>query len=227
MVGFKKFLQLSLMQLGSSCSPKKYGGWGIRNIYYFSRALAAKSLWRGLLSQGIWQRVLKDKYYPHLLVSSWLHSAEPLALNGSQTWKNLINALPLLVHWLAWKPGSGFSIITGKDMILGMDRGSFLSAELIKHLNDHHVYYLFQARSATTVGTCYTKWLSCVELGLEGVMADEWETYRKRLIDVGIALTEASDELKWTGGDCTGILTTKNVYNALATKLWHKNIGGW
>jgi ribonuclease HI len=46
------------------------------------------------------------------------------------------------------------------------------------------------------------------------------------LIDAGISLTDALDELRWTGGDGTGYLTTKNVYNALATKLWQKNNGG-
>jgi hypothetical protein len=26
--------------------PKKFGGWGIRNIFYFSKALATNTLWR-------------------------------------------------------------------------------------------------------------------------------------------------------------------------------------
>jgi hypothetical protein len=111
-------------------------------------------------------------------VITWLRSADPSLLSGSQTWKNLINALPLLVHWLAWKPGSGVSIITGKDEILGMGKGSFLSTELIKHLNEHQVFYLYQARSAPTLGTNYTKWLNSLELGLEGELTYEWESYR-------------------------------------------------
>jgi hypothetical protein len=115
--------------------PKSFGGWGIRNIYCFSRALAAKSLWRGLMHPEIWQRVLKDKYFPNLSVISWLRSAEPSSLSGSQNWKNLLNALPLLVHWLVWKLGIGVSILIGKDEILGMGKGSFLSLDLISQLN--------------------------------------------------------------------------------------------
>jgi hypothetical protein len=46
------------------------------------------------------------------------------------------------------------------------------------------------------------------------------------LIDAGIALSEAQDELRWTGGDCTGILSTRNVYNALAAELWQNINGG-
>jgi hypothetical protein len=31
--------------------PKDLGGWGIRNLDWFGRALAAKSLWRAFLDQ--------------------------------------------------------------------------------------------------------------------------------------------------------------------------------
>jgi hypothetical protein len=64
------------------------------------------------MHSGIWQQVLKDKYFPHTYVIMWFRSTDPSVHYGSQTWKNLINALPLLVHWLAWKPGFGVSIIT-------------------------------------------------------------------------------------------------------------------
>jgi len=32
---------------------KSYGGWGIRNIFHFNRALVSNSLWRVLKKQGI------------------------------------------------------------------------------------------------------------------------------------------------------------------------------
>jgi hypothetical protein len=64
---------------------------------------------------------------------------------GSQTWKNLLNSLPLIVHWLAWKPGVGDSIIVGKDKILGMEKDYILIVELIIVLNNKNVFFLFQA----------------------------------------------------------------------------------
>jgi hypothetical protein len=30
-----------------------------------------KSLWRGLTTEGIWQKVIKDKYFPYVSVSRW------------------------------------------------------------------------------------------------------------------------------------------------------------
>lgn len=38
--------------------PKSVGGWGIKNIFHFEKALAAKSLWRGLFKKGIWKDVI-------------------------------------------------------------------------------------------------------------------------------------------------------------------------
>jgi hypothetical protein len=83
----------------------------------------------------IWKNVLKDKYYPHFSVWTWLCLVEPLRQKGSQTWKNLCNTLPIILSWMAWKPGRGHSIILGKDVILGLGQGAILSDELVRSLN--------------------------------------------------------------------------------------------
>jgi hypothetical protein len=59
------------------------------------------------MKQGIWQRVLKDKYFPHVSVLTWLRSADTVHPYGSQTWKNLRNTLPIILQWMAWKSGLG------------------------------------------------------------------------------------------------------------------------
>ena len=41
---------------------KHSGGWGLRNLYYFGRDLALKSLRRGIFGKGLWNDVLKSKY---------------------------------------------------------------------------------------------------------------------------------------------------------------------
>ena len=42
--------------------PNNCGGWGLRDLFLFGRALLMKSLWRGLKSNGIWSEILKYKY---------------------------------------------------------------------------------------------------------------------------------------------------------------------
>jgi hypothetical protein len=54
--------------------PKQKGGWGIQNLFHFSQALAANSLWRVLNLPGIWHSVILDKYLCHHTVNSWLLS---------------------------------------------------------------------------------------------------------------------------------------------------------
>jgi hypothetical protein len=55
----------------------------------------------------------------------------------------------------------------------------------------------------------------------------EWGLYCKALIYSGIQLKDRPNMLRWTGGDGSGNLTAKNVYNALASKLWSPKLCGW
>jgi hypothetical protein len=43
--------------------PKRLGGWGFHNIFSFSKALAASTLWRVITKEGIWHKVIKEKYF--------------------------------------------------------------------------------------------------------------------------------------------------------------------
>lgn len=115
--------------------PKLYGAWGLRNLFHFNLALATNSLWRVLTKQGIWHKVIKDKYLPYTSITTWLRwatTAQPLA---SQTWKNLTKSLLLITHWLSWFPGNDQSIILGQDNIHGNILGngtlSLLSLDLL------------------------------------------------------------------------------------------------
>jgi hypothetical protein len=66
----------------SLARPKRFGGWGLLNIITFSKALATTTLWRALTSNGLWQKVLKEKYLHSMSVIKWLRSetfANPLA----------------------------------------------------------------------------------------------------------------------------------------------------
>jgi hypothetical protein len=58
-------------------------------------------------------------------------------------------------------------------------------------------------------------------------MVDEWDSYRRHLIDSGIKLVDRPDELIWIGGDNSGQISVKNVYEALSNKIWNYKIGGW
>jgi hypothetical protein len=66
-----------------------------------------------------------------------------------------------------------------------------------------------------------------LRVGTSGSLAIEWNSFCKALIDSGIHLQPRDDFLIWTGGDHSGILTVKNVYNAMEKKFWPQQIAGW
>jgi hypothetical protein len=71
------------------------------------------------------------------------------------------------------------------------------------------------------------QWKSSDELGIIGEEASEWDHYCKTLVNSGILLTDRLDKLIWTRGDRSGNISAKNVYNALASKLWTHNKSWW
>jgi hypothetical protein len=142
-------------------------------------------------------------------------------------WKYLLKSLHILLHWIAWCPGSGESILLGKDRILGMGDAAILSEELIYAINLKGVFYLFQASSAPRPGLLCPNWLTSVDLELEGHLALEWTSFRCALIYNGVQLVTRPDELRWTGGDASGLITVKNIYEATEKRKRSYVIGGW
>jgi hypothetical protein len=124
-----------------------------------------------------------------------------------------------ITHWLYWKSGSGHSIILGKDCIIGLDKASYLSIQLITHLNSKNIRYLFQARGSTRSRILSDDWISSIELDLSTEHVVEWDNYYMKLSRSGIQLQDIDDQLMWSGGDRSGLLTVKNVYTGITNSL--------
>ena len=111
-------------------------------------------------------------------------------------------------------------IEVGSDNILGLGRNSLLSPPLLAHLHSKSLYCLHQFSISPSGGQLGEHWLNGTDLQLDSVLKDEWDDFTQQLTDADIRLQERLDALIWTGGDSTGFLTAKNVYQALATKFW-------
>jgi hypothetical protein len=77
------------------------------------------------------------------------------------------------MHWLAWSPGSGHSILIGKDRVLGIGLSAILSEELIQAINRKGVYYLYHATCEPRAGMVCSNWLTREELDLIGPLYAE------------------------------------------------------
>jgi len=71
-------------------------------------------------------------------------------------------------------------------------------------------------------------------LSLEGSQAIEWSRYTSALKGAGISLTDNPDTLLWAGGDATGYINVKNLYDAHIYQMrlevdysWIRHIWTW
>jgi hypothetical protein len=193
----------------SITKPKSLGGWGLRHLPLFHRALSANTFWRILSKPGLWSAVIKAKYFSSLLVHLWIRSTTDRPNSGSIIWKHLSSFLPIILHWLSWNPGNGQQIEVGRDHILGLGSHAMLSAPLLAHLHRKNIFFLNQIASTYNGGLLDDHWISAIELQLEGDLYSEWRSYTQSLMEAGIRLLNRPDDLLWTGGDQSGTLSAK------------------
>jgi len=56
--------------------PKWEGGWGLKNLFIFNKALLACSFWRAISNENFWHRVIKAKYLGSKPLSLWLRQTQ-------------------------------------------------------------------------------------------------------------------------------------------------------
>ena len=87
--------------------PKEIGGWRIKNLDHFSKALATMTMWRCIQNpESLWGREILSKYFPGNSITEWMRSTEKTYKNGSIGWKEMTLAYPLIGQWIAWKIGN-------------------------------------------------------------------------------------------------------------------------
>ena len=74
--------------------------------------------------------------------------------------------------------------------------------------------HLSQIKLQTGAFSLLDGWLDSGSLSLEGSLATEWNRYTTALKGAGITLSDTLDILLWAGGDATGSITIKNLYDA-------------
>jgi hypothetical protein len=62
---------------------------------------------------------------------------------------------------------------------------------------------------------------------LVGELSIEWSNYCRELQVAGVILTGDEDELFWTGGDSSGVISVKNIYEAIQSTQNLPLITGW
>ena len=63
--------------------PKALGGWGLKNIFLFAKALGAKVSWRLIHTQSLWTSVVYHKYIAPLTLIEWIRLVDKSWTNCS------------------------------------------------------------------------------------------------------------------------------------------------
>jgi len=81
--------------------PKALGGWGLKNMFLFTKALAGKGVWRLLTTTSLWTRVVHMKYIAPLSLLDWVRSENKRKMGTSIIWKVVTLSFDLIGKGLA------------------------------------------------------------------------------------------------------------------------------
>lgn len=149
--------------------PKVLGGWGLKNFFHFSKALAAKVGWRIISTDTMWTSVMYEKYIKPYLMTKWLRLSSWTAGNSSMMWKALLRSLEFIRSGLAWKVGDGKSIQVDLDPWSGSRNDHKIREELCILLVEAAYRALHQIQDHVTTTIWKQGWLSRDCLNLLGV----------------------------------------------------------
>ena len=128
--------------------PKKYEGWGIKNLHWFNIALRLKTFWRVLFSDNLWHRVLISKYLRQPTVTSWLREKKFNTRGVSAIWRGFIQTLPWMGSHLTWQVGNGNDILIGTDHVIGNHDSFHFPEDLRTYLEDLGIIILTQSHNS-------------------------------------------------------------------------------
>ena len=195
--------------------PTAHGGWGIKNLGWFSTSLRLKSFWYTLSGNGLWFNILSVKYLKKRIVLTWIRRKAFMVTGVSVIWKGFISSITWLGRGLTWHAGNGESIRVGLDPIIGMGSSFSLPCDLWDYLKDYGIISLAQARNYSLDAQTY--WLTAEDLDLGGEWKLIWNSYIIGLEYGRIRLNPRPDSLLWSFKSYSGSISAAIAYECITT----------
>eukprot|EP00253_Pinus_taeda_P014295 PITA_14295 len=210
--------------------PKKWGGWGLKDLPLFAQALAAKMGWTLLTRQNIWTTISYHKYIWPQQIMDWIRLPCWPKTGISSIWKALLHSLPLIRDNLVWRINDGSMARIGLDPWIGSNGRYQLSRDLIQHLHSHELMVLANIANPQNSTIFSQRWKSAQQLDLPQHWHQEWHEYITALSESHIRIKEGPDELIWHHSD-SGLYSPKSGYLTLISHkipnlitFWWKSI---
>jgi hypothetical protein len=128
----------------SLAKPNMPGGWGLKNIFLFSKSLAAKLIWRFLKTNSPWTDIITHKYTHPNSIEYWVRSFDKKINNGYIIWKEVVQCFLVVGEGLAWLIGNGSKVRLGEDLWPGSRQNHILPFDIIQALQIQGYFTLDQ-----------------------------------------------------------------------------------
>jgi hypothetical protein len=69
---------------------------GLENIHLFGQALVAKGMWRKMYHDGLWGKVVLEKYIAPYTIENWIGKESKNHSGALVIWKALMRNFPLV-----------------------------------------------------------------------------------------------------------------------------------
>jgi hypothetical protein len=116
----------------------------LKNIFLFSKALAAKVGWRLISSSSLWSSVVEQKYIRLDTIEDWIRKPNKIHPNCSIIWKAVTKSFSVVGDDLAWRIGRGTKVWIGVDPWPGSGNSQILPNEIIENIHDNGIFFLNQ-----------------------------------------------------------------------------------
>lgn len=191
---------------------KSLGGWGLKDIKTFSKALVAKSLWRCCIQDSrIWVKIVRAKYLKNYSAYEWICMTDNNIKSYSNIWKAFSKARSIIKKKTGWKVDNGNQIKFDQDIWLNVSTFK-ISLNLYISLLQREIYKLEDCINKDS-----QKWKTIRDLYLNGSVG-EWKETLTLFMRNSITLYSNNDIPQRDFNKWAGLVTTKLAYESIEKK---------
>eukprot|EP00253_Pinus_taeda_P025789 PITA_25789 len=187
--------------------------------------LCNRFLWLGSKSEKVtpwiaWDKVARPKEW-----GGW-DCRKRLPKTPRVVWKAVVTSVKVIEKGLAWSVGNGTQIELGRDPWIGCTESFSLSQGLGSALKDRGLYTLNQVVDPR-VSTIWSQgWIQGRDLLLDEEWLEEWDLYRRDLINSSVRLSDSPNELRWVFAQ-NGLYSPKMGYKWMMSQKGWENPAWW